>query len=93
VRPRPRELDSVAHHRRAGAVEDGVVDGDQPGVVDVHSERMQARPALIDLDVRAPERLPRRPTLPKPLNDRRVSRWVRLVELSKGFPRSVHEQV
>jgi hypothetical protein len=51
MRPRPIELYPVAHHRLAGTVEDGVVDGDEPGIVDVHAERVQARPALVDFGV------------------------------------------
>jgi hypothetical protein len=82
----------VAHHRRAGAVEDGVVDGDQPGVVDVHAERVHARPALDDLDVRAPERFPRCPSLPQPFDDLRVARRVSRVEALERLPCPVHEQ-
>jgi ATP-dependent RNA helicase DDX3X len=56
VHHRPPHLHAVAHHWRAVAIEDEVVDGDDPAVVDVHAESEEGRPALGDLVVGAAER-------------------------------------
>ena len=93
VHHRPPHLHAVAHHWRAVAIEDEVVDGDDPAVVDVHAEGEEGRPALGDLVVGAAERFGASRSALEPREHALVSRGVRLVELSKGFPRSVHEQV
>jgi hypothetical protein len=56
VHHRPPHLHTVAHNRRAVAIEDEVVDGDDSAVVDIHAEGEEGRPALGDLVVRAAER-------------------------------------
>jgi hypothetical protein len=93
VHHRPPHLHAVARHWRAVAIEDEVVDGDDPAVVDVHAEGEESRPALGDLVVGAAERFGASRSALEPREHALVSRGVRLVKLSKGFPRSVHEQV
>jgi len=93
VHRRTPHLHAVAQHRRAVEVEDEVVDGDDPAVVDVHAEGEEGRPALGDLVVRAAERFGALRSALEPRDHTLVSRRVRFVELSKCLPRSVHEQV
>ena len=93
VHRRPSHLHAVSRHWRAVAIEDEVVDGDDPAVVDVHAEGEESRPALGDLVVRVSQLLGApRPAL-EPREDALVSSRVSPVEGTKGLARSVHEQV
>ena len=57
VHRRAPHLHAVAHHRLTVDVKHEVVDRDEAGVVDVHAEGEEGRPALGDLIVRVPELL------------------------------------
>ena len=57
VHRRAPHLHAVAHHRLTVDVKHEVVDRDEAGVVDVHAEGEEGRPALGDLVVRVPELL------------------------------------
>ena len=93
VHHRPPHLHAVAHHWRAVAIEDEVVDGDDSAVIYVHAQGEEGRPALGDLVVGAAERFSASRSALEPLEHALVSRWVSLVEFSKCLPRAVHEEV
>ena len=93
VHRRPPHVHAVTHQGLAVDVEHEVVDRDEAGVVDVHAEGEESRPALGDLVVRVSQLLGApRPAL-EPREDALVSSRVSPVEGTKGLARSVHEQV